>query len=86
MEEEGVARERPFKAPASENAMDAMSGGGWREATAEKWGGDEVITEDWCWSRGLLVGSNFGVPVVWAFTDGPMVVYGLLKGDRSLSW
>jgi hypothetical protein len=34
MEEEGDARERPLKAPASENAMDAMSGEGWREATA----------------------------------------------------
>lgn len=34
MEDEGDARERPLKAPASENAMDAMSGEGWREATA----------------------------------------------------
>ena len=53
MEEEGVARERPLKAPASENAMDAMSGGGWRVATAEKWGGDEVITEEWKGRLGL---------------------------------
>jgi len=42
MEEEGVARERPLKAPASENAMDAMSGEALEGGNGSRGRGEEM--------------------------------------------
>ena len=42
MEEEGDARERPLKAPASENAMDAMSGEALEGGNGSRGRGEEM--------------------------------------------
>lgn len=79
-DDDGDARDRPLKAPASENAMDAMSGEGWRDwgngclrRRGGRWGDNGVCGRKGSgWSRGPLVDSKILGSDFLGIKDGPL--------------